>query len=134
MDIEKFQETLDETFGNVKSYLDLKIELFKLIAFERLAKFLTSVFTVIIIIFVFFFVLLFLSLAFVHWFQETGGSAMHGYLIVAIFYLIVGIVIFLASKRLFLNPMVKGFSETAFEEDEDLLNSGDNEKKKNGKN
>jgi hypothetical protein len=114
--------------------LDLKIELFKLIAFERLAKFLTSVFTVIVIIFVLFFVMLFLSLAFVHWFQETGGSEMHGYLIVALFYSIVGIVIFLASKRLFLNPMVKGFSETAFEAEDDLLNSGNNEMKKNGKN
>ena len=129
MDTDKFQKNLDGTFENVKSYVNLKTELFKLVLFEKVAKILSKAFTLIIIIFVLFFVLLFLSLAFVHWFQTNGGLATHAYIIVAIFYLIIGIIIFLASKRLFLNPMIKGFSDTALEEDDELLDSG----KKKGK-
>jgi len=132
MDIEKFQDNLDKTFENIKSYIKLETELFKLIIFEKVAKVLTSLFTLVILIFVLFFVMLFLSLAFVHWYQENGGLEVHGYLIVAIFYLIFGIVIFLASKRLFLNPMIKGSSNTAFEEDNDLTASDKTEKKRNG--
>ena len=49
---------------------------------------------------------------------------MDGYLLAALFYLLVGIIVFLLSKRLFLNPMIKGFSETAFEEDEETINPG----------
>jgi hypothetical protein len=134
MDIDKFQETLDETFGSVKSYFNLKTELFKVILFERLSKFLTKALTLIIYVFLFFFLVLFLSLAFVQYYRETGGNLIHGYIIVASFYLIIGVIIRLFSKKIFLNPMVKEFSETAFEEDEDFLNSGNNEDKKNGKN
>jgi len=133
MDTEKFQKNLDETFENVKSYINLRTELFRIIIFEKVAKVLTSIFTLVIILFILFFVMLFLSLAFVHWYQDTGGLATHGYLIVAISYLIIGIIIFLSSKRLFLNPMIKGFADTAFEEEEeDSLNSGNKEKKKDG--
>ena len=123
MDTNKFQKDLDETFDNVKSYVDLKTELYKLIIFEKIAKILSKAFTLVIIIFVLFFVLLFLSLAFVHWFETNVGIATHAYIIVAIFYLIIGIIIYLSSRRLFLNPMIKGFSDTALEEDDELLDS-----------
>ncbi len=133
MDTEKFQKTLDKTFENVKSYVSLQTELFRIILFEKVAKGLTSLFTLIIIVFILFFVMLFLSLAFVNWYEETGGLATHGYLMVAIFYMIVGIIIFLCSKRLFLNPMIRGFAETALEEEDDSLKYGNKEKKQDGK-
>jgi uncharacterized membrane protein YjjP (DUF1212 family) len=130
MDTDKFQKDLDETFENIKSYVDLKTELFKLIIFEKVAKILSKAFTLIIIVFVLFFVMLFLSLAFVHWFETNGGMATHAYMIVAVFYLIIGIIIFLSSTRLFLNPMIKGFSDTALEDDDEFLDSGKKEGKK----
>lgn len=119
MDIDKFQGNLDETFENIKSYVNLQSELFRIIVFEKVAKVLTSVFTLIILVFVLFFLMLFLSLAFVSWYESAGGSPTHGYLFAALFYFLIGLFIFLLSKRLFLNPMIKGFSDTAFEEDEE---------------
>jgi ABC-type multidrug transport system fused ATPase/permease subunit len=124
MNIEKFQDNLDKTVDNIKSYVNLRSELFKITVFERIAKVLTSLFTLIILIFVLFFIMLFLSLAFIYWYQENGGQQIHGYLLVALFYFFIGIIIFLLSKRLFLNPMIKGFSNTAFEEDEELIDKG----------
>jgi hypothetical protein len=130
MDIENFQKKLDETFENIKAYVNLKSELFKLIIFEKVSKVLTSLFTVIILIFVLFFVMLFLSLAFVYWYEENGGNPTHGYLFVALFYFVVGVIIFLSSKRLFLNPMIRSFSDAALEEEEsELISSGKKENK-----
>ena len=133
MDTDKFQKNLDETFGSIKSYVNLKAELFKILIFERVARVLTKLFTLIILIFLLFFVMLFLSLAFVQWFEENGGLVTHGYLVVAIFYLIVGIIFFLARKRIFFNPIIKGFSETALEDDKGLFESGNKDKTKNEK-
>ena len=133
MDTDKFQKNLDETFESIKSYVNLKTELFQIIVFERVARVLTKLFTLIILIFILFFVMLFLSLGFVHWFEENGGLVTHGYLIVAIFYLIVGIIFFLARKKIFFNPIIKGFSETAFEDEDELLISGNKDKLKNEK-
>ena len=133
MDKDNFHNKLDGTFESIKSYVNLKTELFKIIIFERVARVLTKLFTLIILIFLLFFVMLFLSLAFVHWFEENGGLVTHGYLIVAISYLIVGIIFFLARKKIFFNPIIKGFSETALEDDEELFKSGNKDKMKNEK-
>ncbi len=129
MDIEKIQENLDKTFDSIKSYVNLETELFKLIVFEKIAKVLTSIFTLVILIFVLFFAMLFLSLAFVEWYESTGGLPIHGYLLVALFYFLIGVLVFLLSKKLFLNPMIKGFSNTAFEKDEDMAATNKKEKK-----
>jgi len=129
MDIEKFQDNLDKTFASIKSYIGLEIELFKLIVFEKVAKVLTSVFTLFILIFVLFFTMLFLCLAFVEWYKTAGGTPTHGYLLVALFFFLVGLLVFLLSKRLFLNPMIKGFSNTAFEEDDESAKPDTKEKK-----
>ncbi len=133
MDTDKFQKNLDETFDNIKSYVNLKTELFKIIIFERVARVLTKLFTLIILIFLLFFVMLFLSLGFVHWYGENGGLVTHGYLIVAMFYLIVGFIFFLARKKIFFNPIIKGFSDTALEDEEELLMAGNKHKLKNEK-
>ncbi len=133
MDTDKFQKNLDETFDNIKSYVHLRTELFKITIFERVARVLTKLFTLIILIFILFFVMLFLSLGFVHWYEENGGLVTHGYLIVAVFYLIVGFIFFLVRKKIFFNPIIRGFSDTAPEDDEELLISGNKHKHKNGK-
>jgi hypothetical protein len=131
MDTDKFQKNLDVTIENIKSYVDLRVELFKLIIFEKTAKGLVKLFTLIVLVFVVFFVMLFLSLGFVRWYEDSGGVATQGYLVVALFYMLIGIIIFLARKRIFIKTIFKGFSDTAFEEEEEkeLLQSGKMKKK-----
>jgi hypothetical protein len=130
MDTDKFQKNLDVTIENIKSYIDLRVELFKLIIFEKTAKGLVKLFTLIVLVFVVFFVMLFLSLGFVRWYEDSGGVAAQGYLVVALFYMLIGIIIFLARKKLFIKTIFRAFSDTAFEDEEkELLESG--KKKKN---
>lgn len=117
MNKEKFNKTLSQTFEHIKEYINLKTELFTLLIFERFSRIFSKFLAVIVFFFLLFFVMLFLSLAFVHWFADLTGHLIAGYLIVALFYLIVGIVVYALRKQLFLNPMIKGFTESMENDD-----------------
>lgn len=120
MNKENFNKNLQSTLKNIKEYFDLKTELITLIVFERVSKMLSKFLVVIIFVFFLFFFFLFISLGFIDWFHETTGTRFWGYAITAFFYLIMGIIIFAMSKKLFLNPMLKGFTEVLFEKEETL--------------
>jgi len=94
--------------------------LYTLVIVERLAKIFSKFFALIVFLLLVFFFFLFISLAFVFWYETAFGSRLQGYLIAALFYLIVGVIIYLFRKKLFLNPMIGGLTDTAFEA-EDLL-------------
>ena len=120
MNKENFNKSLQSTIKNIKEYFDLKTELFALIVFERVSKMMSKFLVVIIFVFFLFFFLLFISLGFIEWFHDATGTKFWGYVIAAFFYLILGIIIFGMSKKLFLNPMLKGFTEVLFEKEETL--------------
>ncbi len=120
MNKEKFGNNLQEVIDNIKQYVSLKTELYSLIILERLAGISTQVIVLLIILQLFFFFMLFLSFGFVHWFSTINGNQLTGYLIVASFYLILGVIVFVFRKQLFLNPLIKGFTRI-FAEEEDLL-------------
>ena len=133
MNKEYFNKTLDSTLENIREYINLKTELYTLIVFERVSKMLSKFLVTIIFVFFLFFFLLFISLGFVYWFHQTTQTIFLGYLIVAFFYLILGLLVFSLRKRLFLNPMLKGFTDVLLEE-EDTLDSNIKPKQKNEKN
>ncbi|MCF8365079.1 MAG: hypothetical protein K9H16_04820 [Bacteroidales bacterium] len=120
MNKENFNKTIQGTFKNIKEYFDLKTELYALIIFERISKMLSKFMVVIIFVFFVFFFLLFISLAFINWFHEITGTSILGYIIAAFFYLFLGLIIYAMSTKLFLNPMLKGFTEVLFEKEEKL--------------
>jgi pilus assembly protein TadC len=132
MNKENFNKTLESTVDHIKDYINLKTELYTLILFERVAKMLSKLFVAIIFVFFLFFFLLFISLGFINWFHETTGTSILGYVIGAFFYLILGFIIYGMSKRLFLNPMLKGFTDVLFEKEE-TLETTTKIKKKDGK-
>ncbi len=120
MDQEKMEKNLSKTIENIKQYVNLKTELYSLIIIERTAKVLSRVILLLIVTMLMFFFLLFLSFAFVQWFGYATGSESVGYVIIAAFYLLIGVVIFRLRKRLFLDPLLRGITEI-FAEDEDVL-------------
>lgn len=120
MDKEKFGKHLNDTVENLKQYVKLKMELYSLILLERTAKVFTNVVVLMVMTLLLFFFLLFLSFGFVHWFEQVNGDALFGYIMVACFYLIIGIIVFLLRRQLFLNPLIKGFTKI-FDEEQDLL-------------
>jgi hypothetical protein len=120
MDQEKIEKNISKTIEGLKQYVNLKAELYSLIVIERTTKILARVIVLLILTMLMFFFLLFISFAFVHWFGATTGSNMIGYLIVAAFYLILGLMIYLMKKQLFLDPLLRGIS-SIFNEEEDIL-------------
>jgi len=120
MDTEKFEESLNETAKNVKEIVDMKLELFTLIAIERISKAFTNFLAMLIsTIFILFF-LIFLSFVFVAWYELHFGARYEGYLITAAFFVILAVAVFSFRNVLFLNPMLRGFTEAAFEKEESL--------------
>lgn len=122
METEKFNKTLSETIDSIKTYVNLRTELVSLIFIEKASKIFSSVFMLIIFLQLLFFALLFLSLAFAAWFNAVTDSLYTGYLILACFYLLIGFIIYISRKRFFVDPMIKGFTETLYEEEDDFLN------------
>lgn len=120
MNKEKFSKNLQEAIANIKQYVNLKTELYSLIILERMAKVFTHVILLLITLQLLFFFMLFLSFAFVHWFDAISGNRLLGYIIVASIYLLIGVFVFILRKQLFLNPLIKGFTRI-FAEEEDLL-------------
>jgi hypothetical protein len=100
--------------------VDLKTELYALILFERVSKLLSKFFVSIIVVCFLLFVLLFASLGFVEWFYYATGNRIWGYFIAAFIYLIIGFIVFKIGKKLFLNSMLKGFTDVLFEEEDTL--------------
>jgi uncharacterized membrane protein YqjE len=101
---------------NVKDYVNLRIDLAKLILTEKIAK-LASFFLIAVIFFILaMFLLLFLSLAFVFWFHDDIGPAWLGALIITVVYVLGGVLIFVKRHQFFINPLVTHLSKILMEE------------------
>ena len=105
---------------NVKDYVNLRIDLAKLILTEKIAK-LASFFLIAVIFFILaMFLLLFLSLAFVFGFGDSIGPAWLGALIVTAVYILGGTLIYVKRHQFFINPMVSHLTKILMEDkDED---------------
>lgn len=119
MESQKLSESVTDLTEQVKNYIRLRIDLFKLNLTEKLATLVTTLLISVIFFIVFLFFTLFLSLAFIFWFREYAGAAWMGSLIVAGFYILVGLVTYLMRNKLFLNRVVGQVSKILLEEDEE---------------
>jgi len=119
MEQKKIFESIADLIDQVKNYVQLRINLFKLNLTDKLATLTTTLLISIILFIVFLFFTLFLSLAFIFWFREYVGAAYIGALIVAGFYILLGIVVYLLRDKLFLNRVVAQISKIFLEEEDE---------------
>ena len=116
METGKISDNFSSLTENVKDYVNLRIDLVKLILTEKIAK-LASFFLIAVIFFILaMFLLLFLSLAFVFWFGDEIGPAWLGALIVTAFYFLGGVLIYARRHQFFINPLVSHLSKILMEE------------------
>jgi hypothetical protein len=92
--------------GNVKGYVRLKLELYRLMAIEGAVMLLSSLLISLVVLLLAIFLLFFLGLAFVYWYGEVVGPMYVGALIVVGFYLAASVLVFLYREKLFINPLV----------------------------
>ena len=105
---------LGELIDILKIYLTRRVDLIKLNVLEKISLvgsyFLTSVFLLVIAAFC----LLFVSFAFVFWYANNFGSLSTGFLIVAVVYIIFGVIIFVFRRTLITKPIVRILSDIIF--------------------
>ncbi|TVR68522.1 MAG: phage holin family protein [Marinilabiliales bacterium] len=114
-----FKGNIAEIISVARSYVNTRIELWKLSLLEKAslagAHFLSSVIVVLIVAFC----LLFISLAFAYWYGQKTGDMIAGFLITAGFYLVIGLV-FVISRNFFVTgPVIKTLSKIMYNEEPD---------------
>jgi len=115
----KFSDDFSSLSDNVKGYIRLKLELYKLMAVEGVAQLLASVMITLVVLLLSFFFLFFLALAFVYWYGEEFGQMYVGALIVVAFYLVASVLVFVFRDKLFVNPLITKLTSITNEEDSD---------------
>jgi hypothetical protein len=116
METGKISDNFSLLTENVKDYVNLRIDLVKLILTEKIAKLATFFLIAIIFFILAMFLLLFLSLSFVYWFGNDLGPIWVGALIVAAFYVLGGVLIYFQRHNLFINPLVSQLTKILMEE------------------
>ena len=120
-----FTEQLAHLFEQVKIYLNLRLDYLKLNVAEYLIKFFSGLALFMVLFSFIFFVLVFGSFAFAFWYGAKTGNQWLGFLIVAGFYLLVALILYLLRRPLIVRP----FSRMIIENMElDKLSEDQNEK------
>jgi uncharacterized membrane protein YqjE len=116
METGKISDNFSNLTENVKDYVNLRIDLIKIILTEKIAK-LATFFLIAVIFFILgMFLLLFLSIAFVFWFGSAVGPGWIGALIVTAFYILLAALIYLQRNAFFINPLVSTLTKILMED------------------
>lgn len=102
----------------VQNYLSARVNLWKIMLLEKIAKTGTVVMTTITVLTFLSFVLLFLTFAFSFWYGEKYGSLATGFLISAGFYVLIALIVILFRKLIFSGTLIKSFRSVLFSDEE----------------
>ncbi len=118
MDARKISDDFSSLSGNVKGYIRLKLELYKLMVAEGVAQLLSSIMISLVVLLLSIFFLFFLALAFVYWYGEVVGHMYVGALIVTAFYLVISVIVFIFRDKLFIDPLITKLTSLMDEEED----------------
>jgi hypothetical protein len=113
------ENNIEKLFGDVKDYIDTRLELSKLQAVEQGSK-LASAATVGFLLLIFFgLIIFFASTAFAYYLGQKLGDIALGFLSVAGIYLVLALILFAGRKSWIGNPMTNLFIRKMLNKDED---------------
>jgi energy-coupling factor transporter transmembrane protein EcfT len=115
-------KNLSELNHVIKSYIDARIDLWKINLLDKIVKSGTYFFTSVMVMLALSFVLLFATFAFSYWYGNVYGNIATGFLISAGFYIILGIVFYFFRKPIFSNNIIRNIAEIIFSEDDRKIN------------
>ncbi len=115
MAFDELKDHLSEADASVRSYLDSSREYYKLRAFKFIMQGVAAFTKVLLIGTVALLTLLFLSFAAAYGLGILIGNLFYGFLIIGLFYLLVGIVLYLLRQKLN-KPILAKFSDFYFDE------------------
>jgi len=124
MEKEEFSGVLTEALDGIRSYILQQLTYNKLVLSKKMTELSSQLILYTLLLFSGSFMLLFLSFAFADWYATKYGDAFVGYLILAGFYLLIGIVVYLLRKPLFVKPIRRVMGNMFFsDEDESDISS-----------
>ena len=107
--------SVESLIDRVKSYVETRIELLKLKAIDKSSSFLSYLILIVLIIGIGFTVFILLSIALALFIGDLLGRSYYGFLIVAGFYIIAGLVVLIFRRRWIkapiANSMIKNLTE-----------------------
>lgn len=102
------QNPIQELPNQIKDYINIKIDLISLFLIKKISRLLPLIILAFILAFAFLFFTLFISHAFINWYEDYIGKASTAALIVSGFYLLLALFIFVFRKALIYRPIQKG--------------------------
>ena len=102
-------EQVADLFEQVRKYINLKADYLKLSLGERLIKFFSFFMLHSLIIYIVFFVMFFLGMAFSIWFGEVTDRPYLGFLLTAIVFILLGVIVYLLRKPLIVDPLTRAY-------------------------
>ena len=115
MAFEELKESFAEAEASARSYLESSRQFYKLKGFKVLMKVVVVFAKIASVGIMLIMALLFLSIAASFWIGDELESTSQGFLIVGLFYVLMGIIIYLLRHKL-RKPLLKKFSEFYFDE------------------
>jgi len=112
-------ENISELNDIIKSYLEARIDLWKVLFLEKTTKLGTYFISAISIVVAILFMFVFLAFAFSFWYGDTYGKISDGFLISAGFFVLMAILLFLLRKPLFSNSIIKKVASLIFTDEGD---------------
>lgn len=119
MEAHRISGNFSDLADNIKKYVRLKIDLLKLDIVEKTSKLVSLLVITLVFFLLFLFFILFISMAFIFWFRDHVGQEWAGTLIMAGFYIVIGILVWIFRFRLFVNPVISRISKILFEKDDE---------------
>lgn len=119
MKMEKIFSNLEELTGLVKDYADTRIESFKLNAAEKSSNVIANGIARLVVAIMFFFFFVFTGIAVSIVLGEWIGKIWTGFIIVAGFFLIAGLIIWYAKGKLVRVPVMNAMIQQLFKNDEE---------------
>lgn len=114
MAFEELKENLSGADRDVRSFIEHNKEYYKLLVFKILMQVITSFTKMLFISAIILFVLFLLSLTAAIGIGQAMGNIFYGFLIVSIFFIVVGVILYLLQNKLD-KPLIKKFSEYYFD-------------------
>ncbi len=119
----KYAKTLED----LKEYINLRYDLLRLSLLEKLSKVISMLLIIIVSIMLAMMILIHFSFALVYKLSEIWDSKIYAFLCVGGIYLLIGIILYIFRKNIFVNPLVKQLSGILFDESDENIEANDTE-------
>ncbi|MBK9291229.1 MAG: hypothetical protein IPM52_06355 [Bacteroidetes bacterium] len=119
--MESFTRPIKEITNEARAYLNLRVAQLSLSFSKAFARLNAMIVVAVVMLGLVSMVVMMLSFAFVFWYGSKVGTYYHGFLIAALFYVLVGLLVYVMRQKLFIDPVIRGMVRRL---NEDLASDG----------